>query len=350
MNDDNKNAGVNKRPDIANIKIKRPPSNHIIINNNNNNVQLNKPQINHHINIKNDLYGKNNYSHQINIINNNNTPSNVQKPQPEQEKKPDSSKIRMFLAPKSSEINSKKSTNVTSNSNSNSNNNSNPSNKVVSNKEKQPQLVSKKSAPNKIITPSIKLDENKPKNPKIIDNNHNLPRNNFPSIIIVDKHPIDDYQKEEQYNQHRYFNILNQIRNEIKEDPELYFDDDDYEDEPPKPIREVSNQQEIFQGLSSNYPPPIISSAAPNAFSDFSEIESIREKLENKLGMTLLKEVINFVDSIADHKTVTFDYEKIEELKMKLEPRYSVDKINTAIDHVHEVFTIIVKERLSNSK
>ena len=348
MNDDNKNAGVNKRPDIANIKIKRLPSNHIIINNNNNNnVQLHKPQSNHHINIKNDLYGKNNYSHQININNNFNTPSNVQKPQPEQEKKPDSNKIRMFLAPKSSEISSKKSTNVTSNNS--SNNNSNPSNKVVSNKEKQPQLVSKKSAPNKIITPSIKLDENKPKNPKIIDNNHNLPRNNIPSIIIVDKHPIDDYQKEEQYNQHRYFNILNQIRNEIKEDPELYSDDDD-EDEPPKPIREVSNQQEIFQGLSSNNPPPSILSAAPNAFSDFSEIESIREKLENKLGMTLLKEVINFVDSITDHKTVKFDYEKIEELKMKLEPRYSVDQINTAIDHAQEVFTIILKERLSNLK
>jgi hypothetical protein len=348
MNDDNKNAGVNKRPDVANIKIKRPPSNHIIINNNNNNVQLQKPHSNHHINIKNDLYGKNNYSHQININNNNfNTPSNVQKPQPEQEKKPDSNKIKMFLAPKSSEISSKKSTNVTGDNS--SNNNSNPSNKVVSNKEKQPQLVSKKSAPNKVITPAIKLDENKPKNPKIIDNNHNLPRNNIPSIIIVDKHPIDDYQKEEQYNQHRYFNILNQIRNEIKEDPELYFDDDD-EDEPPKPIREVSNQQEIFQGLSSNYLPPSILSAAPNVFSDFSEIESIREKLENKLGMTLLKEVINFVDSITDHETIKFDYEKIEELKMKLEPRYSVDKINTAIDHVHEVFTIILKERVSNSK
>ena len=43
-------------------------------------------------------------------------------------------------------------------------------------------------------------------------------------------------------------------------------------------------------------------------------------------------------------------YEKIEELKMKLEPRYSVDQINTAIDHAQEVFTIILKERLSNLK
>ena len=337
---------MNKKPDVSNIKIKRPPSNLIVKSNNvnNNNVLINKPHSNHHINIKNDLYGKNNYSHQMN---NNNNPSNVsnqnnnvQKPQTDSEKKEVSNKIRMFLKPKVSESDSKKSTNVSS-----SNNNNN--NKVVFNKEKQPQLVSKKSAPNKGVIPSIKLDENKPKNPKLINNNYNLPRNNFPSIIIVDKHPIDDFQKEEQYNQHRYFNILNQIRNEIKEDPETYSDDD--EEEAPKPIREVSNQQEIFQALSSNTPPPVIA-PSQNAFSDFNEIEIIRQKLEDKLGMTLLKEVIKFVDGISDHQTVKFEYEKIEELKMKLEPRYTVDEINTAIDSVQEVFTIIVMDRLCNSK
>ena len=135
--------------------------------------------------------------------------------------------------------------------------------------------------------------------------------------------------------------MLNQIRNEIKEDPETYSDE---EEDPPESIRVVSNQQEIFQVPKIKTPLPPVEQ--PNTFSDFSEIEDIRARLEDKLGMALLKELLKYVDSISDHQTVKFDYEKIEELKMKLESRYKVDEINAAIDSVEEAFTIVVKERL----
>ena len=81
-------------------------------------------------------------------------------------------------------------------------------------------------------------------------------------------------------------------------------------------------------------------------FSDYSEIEEIRKRLEEKLGDDLFKEVYEHVDAITDYHTVKFDFEKIEELIMKLEDRYTVDQINTVIDHVEEVFSIVVKERL----
>ena len=78
------------------------------------------------------------------------------------------------------------------------------------------------------------------------------------------------------------------------------------------------------------------------------EIEEIRGRLENKLGLKLLNEVYDCVATITDYHTVKLDFEKIHKHKRKLENKYSVDEINAANYSTEEMFSIEVKERLCN--
>ena len=346
-----------QKPQSSYNKLRRPPSNHIkIINsnhNNNNNVQTNK----HHVDININSNNKNNSN------NNNIIPKPQSSSSSNSNKKIDSNKIRSALNDNKppTDTNTPQ-TNKHSSNNSNKNINNkhqddfNKPHHNISTKEQIPlSKVIEQGRLNKRNTNSGKdfdiiwADESKAKNRKQADSNHNLPKNNFPSIIIVDKKPTDDRQKEEQYNQHRYFNFLNEVQNETKDDSDNQSEDDNNNNINVDPIKEVVDQREVFLNNISNEQCSKVNDTncgSANTFSDFSEIEEIKARLEEKLGFELLKEVYDHVDTITDHHTVKFDYEKIEELKMKLEDRYTVDQINTAVDSVEEVFSIVVKERL----
>lgn len=154
-----------------------------------------------------------------------------------------------------------------------------------------------------------------------VNNNFDIQKldNNEEETIPSNEDTSENYEKNVDINDDRDFNII-----------------DDTDD---KPVENVYSQADIS--------------------TDNSQIEELRIELENSLGMEVFKlaydlvdnQVINNINIQTDVVTLKCDFEMIQEgLKKSLTGRINRNIIDQIVSKIPEVFTIVLKERLSNVK
>lgn len=188
----------------------------------------------------------------------------------------------------------------------------------------------------------------------------NLPKNNFPKIIFVDKQKNKNLS-EEQYNQNRYLNNLDKIVNEDKEDSDNQSNEEDlHSKEPVTPKNPVSSlktpetpstyerEEPDLSNVETEVKPPQ-NLEAMNLVSDYSEMEEMKIELENFLGLELFKTLYHYVESTTDPKEFKFNNENlILKIQNELTKQYSAEDIEKALSKSQEVFALVVKERMAN--
>ena len=196
-----------------------------------------------------------------------------------------------------------------------------------------------------------------------IDNKHknnvipesNLPKNNFPKIIFVDKNTKNNLE-EEQYNQNRYLNNLDKIVNEDKEDSDNQsIDEEDSKDNskmspsPKNQNQEPSSYEREQPDLSTVEKESPKTTNTDNLVSDYSEMEEMKIDLEKFLGIDLFKNLYHYVDSTTDQKEFKFNNDDlIQKIQNELSKQYSAEDIEKALSKCQEVFALVVKERMAN--
>lgn len=196
-----------------------------------------------------------------------------------------------------------------------------------------------------------------------IDNKHknnvipesNLPKNNFPKIIFVDKNTKNN-SEEEQYNQNRYLNNLDKIVNEDKEDSDNQsIDEEDSKDNskvspsPKNQNQEPSSYEREQPDLSTVEKESPKTTNTDNLVSDYSEMEEMKIDLEKFLGIDLFKNLYHYVDSTTDQKEFKFNNDDlIQKIQNELSKQYSAEDIEKALSKCQEVFALVVKERMAN--
>lgn len=185
----------------------------------------------------------------------------------------------------------------------------------------------------------------------------NLPKNNFPKIIFVDKQG-NKILSEEQYNQNRYLNNLDKIVNEDKEDSDNQSNEEDIHPKDsmtPKNIPKTPETPSSYEreepdlsNVESEVKPPE-NLETMNLVSDYSEMEEMKIELEKYLGLELFKTLYHYVESTTDPKEFKFNNDNlILKIQNELTKQYSAEDIEKALSKSQEVFALVVKERTAN--
>ncbi len=161
----------------------------------------------------------------------------------------------------------------------------------------------------------------------------------------------NDYQKKKQfYDANKYLDILSSTINgknynlEEEDDNDFFLLNNDYQN-----LDEiVLNNPSQTQNISKRYLQKSVLS-----YEDKKDIDSIRKKIENKLGNDITKSMIKYVSDNTNKELLQFDKKQIE---YKIRKDYENKKLNIqlpllneSIQLLPEIYSVIIADRMEEN-
>ena len=209
--------------------------------------------------------------------------------------------------------------------------------------EKQEELQKKNEEKKKLYNPNQLFNENNDKTP---NDDLNLLLSNFD----INK------MNEDQYNQNRMLNNLNNVYHDKGEDSDNNGDNVNIDSQ-----QNTINNEDNENRLNLDGVENLIKDNSNNNNnenddnsklyeSDFQKIEIIRKDLEKDLDQNLLIKLYKYVDDNTDKEEVKVDYDILRDKIKKEFPQkfqFTEKDVEKAIEKIPEVFTLVVKERIT---
>ena len=209
--------------------------------------------------------------------------------------------------------------------------------------EKQEELQKKNEEKKKLYNPNQLFNESKDKN-----QNEDL-------SSLLTNFDINE-MNEEQYNQNRMLNNLNNLYHDKGEDSDNNGDNVNIDSQ-----QNTINNEDNENRLNLDGVENLIKDNSNNNNnenddnsklyeSDFQKIEIIRKDLEKDLDQNLLIKLYKYVDDNTDKEEVKVDYDILRDKIKKEFPQkfqFTEKDVEKAIEKIPEVFTLVVKERIT---